>query len=850
MPSKYYLHNAAAPYTPATIRGAWDQTAGAVTKALDASLKGGGVNTSIGLAETSATNPFNVLLGRWVSGPLAAQTITGTLNVVLGILESAAAADMNWHLHVYVTQGDSDTPRGTLITDYTESLGVNEWPATATFKALNGAAAISSLAISAGDRVVVEIGYVSREAAATSRTGTLRYGTLNSTLTELADGVAAGTDVTAKAGFLTFSNSLTEDTVSVRLSQAAVEVLTDAPATADVRLSQVVIEVLSSNIPLVDDPTGGGTVPTGTNPAADVSLCGEASPIVWIVVQTDVGERTYAKVDFGLDTVFRSGRLISIDATVRALSDTEGRVETATTTITLGDPDGELRNLAESGTLLNKRIDVYVASLRQIRLGLVARRASSLIVRDFDSTADLQFTFSCEDYFGSFVGELKAETKIPQRTFGTFDAQDDFPFLPTDLIGKAIPIIYGLQSDEATGAPTGITPCLFVGPRRLSDGTDWDEYVICGHAITQVQSWFASDLGTNPIRTKMAPSTEGTEFLIPGFANWIAIVGAASYVVYNGNRYTPIYAKGARSDAAKATASTPIPLAVNIGGIEDVGDGTGTMIDSLPLIIQHFIANFVLLNYRDGVWPAIPSVNGYSRLDTASFAAATATSILRVGGSGYIGAPYIGEGGAQQKAVDAISQLAQDCDLDLGTNRHGQITASMVYNLTAPVRAFTAVTDIVKGTFKPKRRMELLANASLFRYRRRLMSLSATNGPLGSFASDWLVEGQWFADAGSIAAHGGEPAGKRTREQSLYSVRDTTTADNVVSSIQARRYYGPIYAKFQTTLCGLDVDLGDNITVTHFAGLAGVGWTEKLLRVERIAFNPDTLTVDLEGQVI
>ena len=33
--TKLYLTARTAPYTPATIRGAWDDTAGAVTKALD-----------------------------------------------------------------------------------------------------------------------------------------------------------------------------------------------------------------------------------------------------------------------------------------------------------------------------------------------------------------------------------------------------------------------------------------------------------------------------------------------------------------------------------------------------------------------------------------------------------------------------------------------------------------------------------------------------------------------------------------------------------------------------------------------------------------------------------------------
>ena len=266
---------------------------------------------------------------------------------------------------------------------------------------------------------------------------------------------------------------------------------------------------------------------------------------------------------------------------------------------------------------------------------------------------------------------------------------------------------------------------------------------------------------------------------------------------------------------------------------------------------QHFISNFVLLNYRDGSWPSIPSVNSYSRIKTADFAAAQAVSALRIGGDGYLGAWILGGDGSQQRAVDAIGQLAQDFDIDLGTNRHGQITASMFYALGAVVKAFTAKGDygekIKGGTFLARRRMQLLANASVFRYARRYMSLAATNGPLGSYASDWLIEGQWFADAGSITAHGE----KRTRDQSLWSVRDGVTAGDVVAQIQARRYYGPVYAAFDAAdLCGLDVDLGDYITVTHFAGMNTNGWVDQKLRVERIAFNPDDQTVSIEGQTV
>jgi hypothetical protein len=47
--TRYYLQNAAAPYTPTTKRGAWDTTGSSVVKALDTTKSG--TNTAAGVAE-------------------------------------------------------------------------------------------------------------------------------------------------------------------------------------------------------------------------------------------------------------------------------------------------------------------------------------------------------------------------------------------------------------------------------------------------------------------------------------------------------------------------------------------------------------------------------------------------------------------------------------------------------------------------------------------------------------------------------------------------------------------------------------------------------------------------------
>jgi len=847
MPTKYYLHNQAAPYTPATIRGGWDQTAGAVTKALDPTKTLGGDITFPNIAETSAADPFSVLLGRWISGPLAAQTISGTFDVVLGAAENTASANKHWHIHIYATQGDSDTPRGTILTNYTEAAGVNEWPTVAGVNHLdlNAPATLSSLGVSAGDRLVLEIGYVSRDASAVSSNGRLWFGTQDFTSgIEAPDGVVGTGDPNDEAGYVVFSNDILEDT----------------PAVA-IRLSQSVLEVLSKNIPVVANPPGGGETGTGTNPDAGGSLCGAVTPLVWITVQTDSGEKVYSKVPLALDGTFKEGRLLSVGPIVRALSDRDGRFETAHCSIQLIDTDRVLRGLAAAGTLLNKRVDVYMASAAQLVAGTTVRRVGSLVIRDFSPDVDLTFTLECEDYFGSVLGEFGAPRLIPSRTFMIAD----FPYLASPLLGKAVPIAYGLLSDEdRLAAATGVVPCIFVGPRRLSDGLDWDEYVICGHAVASFQSWFASDLAGEPVEdpdnpgefidsefesrvTKIDPALEGTEFLIPGHAGWTSIVGSDTFVDYNGHRYTVIFARGLRSDDAKSGA---VPMSINIGGVEDVGDGTGVMIDSLPRQIQHFVNNWWIQDYQTGNWFSIPTVNGYSRIQTASFEAVRTTSIVRLGGDGYIGAFLLGWDQNQQPLVDVLAQLAQDCDCNLGVNRHGQIMASMVYNLTAATKAFVDVTDVVAKSFSVRRRFELLANAFTYRFAKNyIMDAQPDSARTGAaWMSDAIIGMETIetSDPTSIAAVA------ETRKFVLegWSTRHKGTVEDVAEQLLIRRLYGPIYARFTTNLCGMDVELGDNITLTHFGGMDTTGWTAKLLRVERLVIDPDAMTVELEGQAV
>lgn len=177
--SRWYLQNAAGAITP-TPAGAWDDTASAITKALGKGTQAG-ANTTIVIAEAVNDPAYDVLWGTWVSDPLGAQTISGWVDLIYAAIESASAMDATLHVHLWVSQGDTSTPRGTLIANYVEGTS-EEFSLSTQGRAFRLKQTVSSVVAQTGDRLVLEVGYRSPTADTTSRSATLRYGGTGGTL--------------------------------------------------------------------------------------------------------------------------------------------------------------------------------------------------------------------------------------------------------------------------------------------------------------------------------------------------------------------------------------------------------------------------------------------------------------------------------------------------------------------------------------------------------------------------------------------------------------------------------------------------------------------------------------------
>jgi hypothetical protein len=172
----FHLANASPGYTP-TPKGSWDDTSHAVYKRLSHTGPVG-ASATVTVTETTATNNWSELAYVFVSDPITvAGNVTGSYTLNYGASESSASANCVTYTHMWVTQGNSDTVRGTVIAN---RIGGTEFPTTASGRNV-GASMDATVAAQVGDRIVLEIGTEFQNAVTTSFSATFYYGSTGGT---------------------------------------------------------------------------------------------------------------------------------------------------------------------------------------------------------------------------------------------------------------------------------------------------------------------------------------------------------------------------------------------------------------------------------------------------------------------------------------------------------------------------------------------------------------------------------------------------------------------------------------------------------------------------------------------
>jgi len=877
--TKLYLTNRAAPYTPATIRGAWDQTAGAVTLALDSSKVAGGVNTSLQINETSATLDFDALIYRGVSGPLAAQTFGGTVDLVLARLESNAAADMCWHVHIYITQGDSDTPRGTLLSDYVE-LVANEWPTTATAGGFASAQTLAALAITAGDRMVVEIGYVARNSVTTSYGGTLRYGCSDAASAALADLVAGDVspDITTRAGHLVFSAAVTEGTVGLRVSDSDVEVLAaDVPtlrvSDVDVELlwgvlpdiwhTQTVVEVLHRN-----PPAGGGVVPGGVLPAA--ALIGTAVSRTFVTFRLP-GASTIAlaiaETTLNDPSSWFGGLkypwLLSVGTIDRALSP---RIEGVQVTLEVSDVERWFRRYLVAGTtveILTCDDDTRYA------LGVPYRRFAG-VVTSHRGTEGLGYEIALLDVLTDQLTEALDSARVPAGRL----TLAQFPGMNPQYDGKTIPLVLGVCSDTLEAGnvlttPQGVVPPVWVGEINLLTafgGSFPNVNVLAGF-------WTAAAIPNNGIeevyfntvddpyqRIPVPPEAWGTVAITPGFPGWAAGF-SVNYVDYplpaapGTHRFVPFYILSS-TPYAQYIKDGRVLMAANIYGISENADGPGLYLSDAPRIAQWLLANMLFTPYEYGAYAALPTIAGYSVLNTDSVT--LSTTRLRAYGSGsYPVGRLLGHDGQQQTLRHVLEEICADVLMETGKDRHGRVMFDVEDIAATTTFTFSAQRHILEGSFETwvDRAGQFDTLETLYGRRYVPPVAPVPTPPVGETLpakpqefAEWTSGLRRITHAGAVAVAATAGRARPPRRVEFEWVRSDAVAASVGVRMLARavgpspRYEGSWYARWQVPLIegsqqnGLDIELGSVGLLTNLDGIGpSPGYNAARVRVLRVS---------------
>jgi len=203
MAVRFFLQNAAGAFTP-TIRGAWNNVTQTAVSAMATTKLGS--STSVIQAVGSLALPWDVLLRRFMSPPmLSGGTLGGTLQWIIGVLQSNLALDAYFKVHFYVCVGSTDVVRGTLGTFSFGPSTANgnivgtEWTATTVGRG-EGIQTLTDVTCLTGDRIVAELGFRADGAGATTQQGSSRYGGTGIDLTQ-------GSTVLAEAGWFEFSDA-------------------------------------------------------------------------------------------------------------------------------------------------------------------------------------------------------------------------------------------------------------------------------------------------------------------------------------------------------------------------------------------------------------------------------------------------------------------------------------------------------------------------------------------------------------------------------------------------------------------------------------------------------------------
>ncbi|MBL9026408.1 MAG: hypothetical protein JNL21_29700 [Myxococcales bacterium] len=162
-----------APANLAGFQAEWDQIDAQATAPgpMVLGAAAAGETQSVSASEDTLTTPWRVALLQSVSAPLAAQSIAGELTWVISADQSAPGADFFTRVYLAVWTDSVHC----VLADWTEPSDTLDWGLDAS-AVPSEPVTLEPCDVPEGARLVLELGYTSKNENAVSRSGTLDYG--------------------------------------------------------------------------------------------------------------------------------------------------------------------------------------------------------------------------------------------------------------------------------------------------------------------------------------------------------------------------------------------------------------------------------------------------------------------------------------------------------------------------------------------------------------------------------------------------------------------------------------------------------------------------------------------------
>lgn len=504
-------------------------------------------------------------------------------------------------------------------------------------------------------------------------------------------------------------------------------------------------------------------------------------PILLLEIDFPDGAQYFAKESIRFVNRHYSGRIVNLGSFRRAIQQNLGLFEATSVDVNLADTD---LSLIDSSSDRNIKGVLARFKLGDRKLPLATYETI------FEGLID---DFGAQNFTFRILVRDKLYT-LPPKPITGFVNTDDFPnALPAD-IGKPLPVCYGTHTDNGTddAKNRGAWPTLFVDVQTAER-----TFLIARHAVKSIDEVYAYNSGA------------GSQLL----------VNNTDYVAYkNGllNGETMAFVQLTTTGFNKLVDVNVLgTLTVNVQGKEDVGDGSGTLIDNPIAILRDFIGNYL----------GSPTING------EIFSAQEANANTR---------GYEASGGyTKEKGTDEfLKELCDSFQIRLFPDRNGKIACNL-FVPKSPLTSGLAVRDqweILKGTFEVDFRSDVQGAEDAH----IINTIDAKSQY--HWAKEFYRNAEVFENTESISNYGNKklilsmPWNATAAGGEDVAQRFLTLYQNPVATIRCITHLG-----------GMNLELTDVVSVTHRDAPDG-GYVERAFEVLELTFDSTNWTVNLAAK--